>query len=63
MICRAPIGSSLGHSLREAWAFGMNDDPWQVTVYRESMGRIDDRRIVADLDATADERLAHAAWP
>lgn len=54
---------TVGHSLREAWAFAMNDDPRQVAFYRETMGRIDDRRIIADLEATARERLASAAWP
>ena len=54
---------TVGHSLREAWAFAMNDDPRQVAFYRETMGRIDDRRIMGDLEATAHERLAHAAWP
>lgn len=54
---------AIGHPLREAWAFGMDDTPDQAAFYRDMMGRLDDARLSADLEASAAGRARRSVWP
>lgn len=44
---------ALGYPLEMAWSFGMTADAEQARTFEESISRLDDDRLVAQLDATA----------
>ncbi len=54
---------AIGHSLREAWTFGMDDTPDQAAFYRDMMSQLDDGRLIGDLEASAADRARRAKWP
>jgi hypothetical protein len=47
---------ALGYPLEMAWSLGMTADAEQASTFEELMSRLDDRRLVAQLDTTADIR-------
>ncbi len=47
---------ALGYPLAMAWSFGLTDDEGMVAFYRHAIAGLDDDRLVAELEATADVR-------
>lgn len=43
---------ALGYPLAMAWSLGLTTDQEMVDVYRDAVARLDDERLVAQLDAT-----------
>jgi hypothetical protein len=47
---------ALGYPLEMAWSLGMTADAEQASTFEELISRLDDQRLVAQLDASADIR-------
>jgi hypothetical protein len=47
---------ALGYPLEMAWSLGMTADVEQASTFEELISRLDDQRLVAQLDASADIR-------